>query len=124
MFYMPAMTARIDQLIAPVNNFTGTLAWKLPQQIGTCVKILEKVTRSELQCNKNVCEIPMKTAYKLDALASGKSVGSQALQVGFSSSGFYASTPTAQQTLLVEADVIDEATKLLQKMASELKLAP
>ncbi|NRT56027.1 hypothetical protein [Sphaerotilus uruguayifluvii] len=124
MFYMPAMTGRIDQLISPVNNFTGTLAWKLPRQIDTCIKTLEKVTRAEPLCSKNVCEIPMKTAYMLDAQASGKSVGSQALQIGFSSTGFYASTPAAQQTLLMEADVVDEAAKLLQKMAGELKLTP
>lgn len=121
MFYAPDMPASIDRLIKPASNFSSTIAWKLPTTIPTCVQPVERVNVGEAQCAAT-CERPLSARYTLRVRSGADILARPMAEAQFRSGGYYVQTEAAQLVRLIDADLIDEAAPLLDKVAAQIRL--
>jgi hypothetical protein len=119
MLYAPTVIESANNLIGPATGFSSKVKWTMPQP-SMCVQPVERVTVGEDVCTAQ-CERPITARYTLRVKSGIDIVSRTGLEIKFQSTGFYAqNTKSDQVKQLINADLIDEAQVLLEKVASNI----
>ena len=119
MLYVPTVIEIGNNLIGPLTGFSRKVKWTMPHP-SMCVQPVERVTAGEDVCTAQ-CERPITARYTLRVKSGIDIVSRTGLEVKFHSTGFYTqNTKPDQLKQLINADLIDEAQVLLEKIASNI----
>jgi hypothetical protein len=118
MFYALSVPETAKPLITPGSGFAKSVTWKLPVS-GLCVQPVERVNATEAKCDAQ-CETPITARYTLRVKRDTEVLAKPAFEGQFRSSDFYKQLAPEQQKNLIDADLVDEAQKLLDKAADKV----
>lgn len=118
MLYVPGIAAEARGVINQTSGFAGEVKWSFPP-IGMCVQPVDRVNAGDDVCASQ-CERPVTARYTLRVKAGNDIVARPAFEGQFKSTSFYKQTEPAQVQRLVDADLIDEAQLLLDKVVEKI----
>jgi len=119
MLYAPSVVESANDLIGPATGFADRVPWKIPQP-SMCVQPVERVNAGEDVCASQ-CERSITARYTLRVKSGNEVVSRTGLEIQFKSTGFYKqNTTTEQLKRLIDADLVDEAQVLLEKVADKI----
>jgi len=120
MLYVKNIKDIVDQDVSEANNFAKTVPWQFPNVV-FCVQPVERVNQAEDVCSNGQCERPLTARYTLRVKVGTEIWSRTGLESEFKSTGFYKQGTSAIQIKnLIDADLIDEARLLLDKVAEKL----
>ena len=120
MFYAPDAPMLAEGIIGAGSGFTGPIKWNIPP-INYCVQVVDRVTLEDEVCS-NQCERSISSRYTF-RLKSGENILARvAFEGKFKSAGYFKSTETQHLKVIFEADVVDEAQRLLEMAADKVSL--
>jgi hypothetical protein len=116
--YAPSARSAADVLIQPATGFREALRWSIPV-LPLCVQPVQRVEVTGEEC-KDQCQKLVTARYTLRIRQDDKVLAREGLESKFRSTGFEKSTPGQVSSILVQADLIDEAQKLFDGVAGKL----
>jgi hypothetical protein len=118
MLYAMTVPETAKLLISPGTGFVKSVTWNLPAS-GLCVLPVERVNASDAQCTVQ-CETSLTARYTLRVKKGAEVLAKPAFEGQFRSSSFYKQIDPEQLKKLIDADLVDEAQKLLGKAAEKV----
>ena len=120
MFYAPDAPKLAESVIGTGSGFTGPIKWDIPP-IGYCVQPVDRITLEDEAC-KEQCERSITSRYTF-RLKKGENILARfAFEGKFKSTGYFKSTDAQNLKVMFEADVVDEARRLLEMAAEKVEL--
>ena len=120
MFYAPDVPKLAENIIGTGSGLTGPIKWDIPP-IAYCVQPVDRITLEDEVC-KEQCERAISARYTF-RLKSGESILARvAFEGKFKSTGYFKSTSASNLKVMFEADVVDEARRLLEMAAEKIEL--
>lgn len=119
-YYAAEVRQQADQAINVGNGFNSNLQWNIPE-VHTCVQPVQRVDATAEECGET-CQKAMTARYTLRVRTDNVVGAKLGLESRFRSSGYQKSSNAADVNTLIQLDVIDEAQKLLNGLATKLVL--
>lgn len=108
-----------DGVIGPFSGFTSEFPWNLAS-VAYCIQPVERVNVGDEQCAEQ-CDRPIQIRYTLRVKKGSEIVSRIGFEAQIKSTGYYRnSTPPEHVKRIVDADVLDEAGGLLDKVVEKI----
>ncbi len=121
-YYLPTIKTQADAMIKPINGFGSVISWNIPSP-PLCLQPVQRVNVGNTQCTKQ-CQVQITAGYSIRAKTGDTVATKYGLEWNFRTTGFQKSTQDDQVTLMIAADLVDEARLHLPDIAGKLDLTP
>lgn len=117
-YYAPEVQASADALVNQRNGFRDGIKWTIPT-VQSCLQPVQRVDLAGEECGEQ-CQKAVTARYTIRVRDKGAVANRVGLESKFRTSGYEKSTSPAAVASLVQADLVDEAQKLLSGIAAKL----
>jgi hypothetical protein len=120
-FYAPSISDSVARTMGTGADFSGEIRWRSPQ-VNYCIQPVDRITveseKCDIQCQKSIF-----AKYTMRVKSGDQVISKVGAEERFSTTGFYPQTPPDQSNKLVEADILDEAEKLIGKTVEAINFS-
>lgn len=117
-YYAPDIQGNADALVNARNGFREGIKWTIPA-VQACLQPVQRVDLAGEECGEQ-CQKSVTARYTIRVRDKGAVASRIGLESKFRTSGYEKSTSPAAVASLVQADLVDEAQKLLSGIAAKL----
>jgi hypothetical protein len=124
-YYLPTINTQADTIINTTNGFGSAIRWNIPtpDKRQMCLQPVQRVNVGNTQCTTQ-CQVQITAGYSIRAKTGDTVATKYGLEWNFRTTGFQKSTQDDQVTLMIAADLVDEARLHLPDIAGKLDLTP